>query len=584
MYYLNYSVVVNAYTNLLVGRENQIDSGIIGTLFLMKNSQYTGEISPSYRIPVDESRVTHDINHLFSFVEPVTTPLNPETFFILSEGYDDLIFDILHGSKVDILSLACILLQSEGFDSELNSTQLIQHFIEQFHLPSALVEKCFESSLSPIVLQFVEELETVRNRKIHLEASFPNPDNKATISFKENNGSNWQTSLGGDFGRGAYTQKMRPSSNLKELIFLPNGTFQRQLSYEGQQIRSHINTSSLNVLYFGPSGTGKSTEARRELIDEKGVDSQRNLTQVTFHPEYTYSDFVGSLKPITLFKTLDGSSVFDTVNATEAKYIDLEPVVEFKFEAGPFVEACLKAANSEPSEPHALIIDEINRGNVPEIMGDIFQLLDREEANKSNSNSELQKYIKEHSQTDIFDRGLVIPSNLYIYATINPADQNVYPLDTAFKRRWKRRYWKINSKHESCVDWELFICGKRVSWPKFLDLINKHITHKLFLSEDKQLGHFFIKYSDSPTLNEVKEETLKVISYLWEDIPKSKRKQVFGSGIFSFSEIHDLLLSTESITKLFAKNIADELIQISEEMETEELTLSEESVIAQVEE
>ena len=148
MYYLNYSTVVSAYTNLLMKRENQIDSGIIGTLFLMKNSQYSGEISPSYRIPVDESQVTHDINHLFSFVEPVATTFNPETFFILSEEYDDLILELLHSSKIDILSMACILLQSEGFGSELNSIQLIQLFVEKFNLPLAFVDKCFDILLT----------------------------------------------------------------------------------------------------------------------------------------------------------------------------------------------------------------------------------------------------------------------------------------------------------------------------------------------------------------------------------------------------------------------------------------------------
>lgn len=567
MYYLNYSVVVQALDVLIKKRTTKIGNGLIGILFLMKHSNILEGISKIKRIPFDMPKVENEINHLFSFKEPKETLSEPNHCYILSENFETETLKSLKDEKIDLLSIAIVCLQSESFESHLSKDELTKLFIQKFNLPSNFIKTCFDFDTESLEIDYVEAPTLVGTRLSLLKKTFGNKNENHTLTF---NGT-FTKDAGGNFGSGSYTQKLRATGAEKEVIFVPNGEFQNSLSYQGNSIQQPINPLAMNVLYFGPSGTGKSTEARRELIEEKGVDSQRNLTQVTFHPEYTYSDFVGSLKPITLFKTLEGSSIFDAINATEAKYNDLEPVVEFQFEAGPFVEACLKAANSEPSEPHALIIDEINRGNVPEIMGDIFQLLDREETNRSNSNSELKKYIKEHSQSDLFDHGLVIPPNLYIYATINPADQNVYPLDTAFKRRWKRRYWKINSEHGSCSKWKLLICEKSVPWPKFLDLINRHITHKLFLSEDKQLGQFFIKFSDNPTQYEIKEETLKVISYLWEDIPKSKRKQIFGSDIFSFSEIHDLLLSDENLTKLFAKNIADELIEISEETEIEEV-------------
>jgi hypothetical protein len=572
MYYINYTVVINAFKKLIIERTHKIDNGIVGILFLMKNSNTFEEISGSKRIPFDEKRVENDINHLFAFQDYIPAPLNPNTFFILSENFENEIFLNLKKDKVDLLSLAIVCLQSTEFKFDLSNEELINYFIKEFKLPTCFVNTCFKRDLTSIDVSYASIQTPVNKRQNEVKKIIPNTTSNTTLVFE----GKWLKSLGGSFGQGAYTQKLTATSGLKELVFVPSGSLQSTLSYQGKATKTPINPFAMNVLYFGPSGTGKSTEARRELEQDKGVDDA-NLTQVTFHPEYTYSDFVGSLKPITLFKTLEGSSVFDSIYDAKAKYTDFEPVVEFKFEAGPFVEACIKAANSDISEPHALIIDEINRGNVPEIMGDIFQLLDREKTNRSNSNSELQKYIKEHCQTDIFDHGLVIPSNLYIYATINPADQNVYPLDTAFKRRWKRRYWKINSDHASCSKWNLLICGQSVPWPKFLDLINEYITHKLSLSEDKQLGQFFIKFSDNPTQNEVKEETLKVISYLWEDIPKSKRNQVFGSGIFSFSEIHDVLLSDASISKLFAVNIADKLIDILEQIGTE--TVTEESSV-----
>jgi hypothetical protein len=560
MFYLDYSTVVDAYQNLLNGRDdNYIDSGLIGILFLLKNSQPTGKIVSSKRIPVDEKKVTDDINQIFSFTKPSNVLFNPDNFFILPEDYENLILDFLHGKKIDLLSVACVCMQLTNFGDELDPVIFKNTFVNEFNIPPSLLSMCFDFKEDSINLVFVNDLIESGKRKSTLEAVFDNPnkDKNHTITFKPNKDTFWQASFGGDFGRGAFTQKMRPSSNLKELLFLPNGAFQKQLSYQGITVQSNINPHSLNVLYFGPSGTGKSTEARRELVEDKGVNPS-NIKQITFHPEYTYTDFVGSLKPNTLYKELNASRIFNTSSDKEMKYEGREPIVEFSFEAGPFVDICIKAANNEKSEPYALIIDEINRGNVPEILGDIFQLLDREATNYSNSNTELQKYLNENTKGNTFEKGLVIPNNLYIYATINPADQNVFPLDTAFKRRWKRKFWDINTAHEHCKDWHLYFCNKKVPWLKFITIINKFLTHTLYLSEDKQLGQFFIKLPSSPSLNDMKEEAVKVFSYLWEDIPKSKTKMIFNN-ILTFSELSEVLESDKTIDALFSIELAEKI-------------------------
>lgn len=562
-YYLEYSTVVSAFENLIKKRDKQIDNGIIGILFLMKHSGSSNGVNSIKRTPVNLKKVTDDINHLFSFRDKKSQDTPTQDCFILSENFQNEILKALDDEKIDLLSIAVICLQSEPFNKVLDEDELIAEFKVKFNLPDNFVNACFEKKVGSLIIDFSKNYTDSTKRKELLEKKFERVD-KAKKTFTFSGG--WAKSAGGSFGSGAYAQKLSITSAVKEAVFVPAGQFQSSLSYSGNTVKIDLNPLDMNVLYFGPSGTGKSTEAKRELVDEKGVNSALNLTQITFHPEYTYADFVGSLKPVTLFKKSENNIVFDSINSKEAKYNDLEPIVEFKFEAGPFVEACLKAAN-DAENPHALIIDEINRGNVPEIMGDIFQLLDR--GNTSHSNSELQKHLKDHSKTGLFDEGLVIPSNLYIYATLNPADQNVYPLDTAFKRRWKRKYLQINSEHDACEGWKLSICGKNVPWGGFLKLINKHITHELKLSEDKQLGQFFIKLSKELADVEVAEETLKVISYLWEDIPRSKKGLIFGpeygKTIFSFSEIYDLLLSEkeEDIFKLFSKRIAEQLNDIS---------------------
>lgn len=574
MFYLDYSTVVDAYRNLLNGRDdNYIDSGLIGILFLLKNSQPSGEIVSSKRIPVDERKVTDDINHLFSFSKPSSVLFNPDNFFILPDDYEQLILDFLHGKKIDFLSLACVCMQLTGFDDELDPVTFKNTFVNEFNIPPSLLSMCFDFKEDSINLAYVNAPIESAKRKSALEAVFDNPNQLQTITFKPHKYTFWQASLGGDFGRGAFTQKMRPSSYLKELLFLPNGVFQKQLSYQGKTVQSNINPHSLNVMYFGPSGTGKSTEARRELVEDKGVNPN-NIKQITFHPEYTYTDLVGSLKPITLYKELSASKIFNTSSDYELKYEGREPIVEFSFEAGPFIDICIKAANSEKSEPYALIVDEINRGNVPEILGDIFQLLDRETNNYSNSNTELQKYLNEHTKNNTFEKGLVIPSNLYIYATINPADQNVFPLDTAFKRRWKRKFWDIDTAHKHCTDWYLYFCESKVPWLTFIKIINKFLTHTLHLSEDKQLGQFFIKLPSSPSLNDMKEETVKVFSYLWEDIPKSKRSMIFNN-LLTFSELLEVLESDKNIDTLFSSSKLVEKLRLTIDIESTEPKLEE---------
>lgn len=557
MYYLDLSVVTNALDKLINKRASKIDNGIIAFLFLMKNSNH--RIEASTRISFDEKRVENDINHIFSFQEPITTEFNPNTFFILSENFEDTMLVLLHNEKIDLLAMAVVCLQTVEFVSEYDGKHLIQEFIRLFNLPESLIITCFNTDYNSLELKYSLSRTSSEQRKRVITNLFPNPENYPTLDLE----GKFHKTLGGVFGRGAFTQKMKGTNALKELLFVPNGLLQNGLTYNRSSFKTSLESNSLNVLFFGPSGTGKSTEARRELIEDRGVKSQ-NIRQITFHPEYTYSDFVGSLKPCTYYKNAMDLSIFDTIDTIEPRYKNKEPIIEFEFQPGPFIASCLDAVNDNDSTPHALIIDEINRGNVPEILGDVFQLLDREENNYSNSNTELLKFISQKSTNKQFEKGLYIPKNLYIYATINPADQNVYPLDTAFKRRWKRRYWDINDSHIYCSNWKINICGKNIDWLNFVKLINRYLTINLSLSEDKQLGQFFIKLSNTPTQKEIEEESLKVISYLWEDIPKSIRNKLFNVDVKTFSHVNKLLLSETNFNSLFIDGFANELVTIFE--------------------
>lgn len=562
MFYFSPSTIQSAFEQIIQKREPKIDNGFIGLLFSMKNATASEPSASMSKIFYDKEAFSNDLNHLFSFNEKAsTTTLNPSSFYVLSDDYKRLVFTkLLKSNRVEVIPFAILCMQTDAFDSELNENELIVSFANKFHLDSETIDLWFTNTEKILELSYQKQPVENDDRKRLVKHLTSDNSHKFTISMS----GKWFDKMGGDFGAGTYAQTLIKTGTVKDLLFIPSGELQHSLGLDISNVKIEIQKDNLNVLFFGPAGTGKSTYAR-ELLAQKGV-SQENLTEITFHPEYTYTDFIGGLKPQTLLKSSEGMKIHKSVNQTEAVYEGFEPIVEFKFEAGPFTTACIKAAQSDSTVPHAIIIDELNRGNVPEIMGDIFQLLDRQ-GSKSNTNIELMSYLSGDLNLVFFKDGFKIPSNLYIYATLNPADQNVFTLDTAFKRRWKRKYIAINYQHAKCENWFLEICGERVSWLKFIKSVNRYLIHNLDLSEDKQMGQFFINFKENITSESIKDETLKVMSYLWEDVPRSKRGKLFENDLKSFADLVEKL-EGDDLSKLFHSEFLNHfnktMIEISE--------------------
>ena len=268
-----------------------------------------------------------------------------------------------------------------------------------------------------------------------------------------------------------------------------------------------------NVLLYGVPGVGKSHE-----IQTKYCDDPERMERVVFHPDYTYSDFVGQILP--------------KVENDKLKY---------EFTAGPFTTLLAKAWNN-PGKEYYLVIEEINRGNAPAIFGEIFQLLDRKtedshrydpseygESEYSITNSDIA--------TAVFgdpEEKIRIPSNMWILATMNTADQNVFTLDTAFQRRWKLHHMKndvMSAGHSKAK-----IEGSEIEWGTFASVINEMVTDyslEMMSSEDKRLGAYFVKK------NELSEEEFpeKVLKYLWDDAFKMKKDAVFDDKFKSLETV-----------------------------------------------
>ena len=303
----------------------------------------------------------------------------------------------------------------------------------------------------------------------------------------------------------------------------------------------------LQQIFYGAPGTGKSHEVKKRT-GELSVDNEdRDLPNVfrsTFHPDTDYASFVGCYKP-SMRKTGKKHQV-------DGKDIDDEEII-YEFVPQTFTDAYVYAYEN-PTEPTYLVIEEINRGNCAQIFGDLFQLLDRKNGvseYKIKADKDLAKFLNEELGKDadgIKDGKLRLPANLNILATMNTSDQSLFPIDSAFKRRWEWVYTPIDQgkdEHGNSMKWQIEGQGED-SWWTFIQGINEVIdvtTH----SEDKKLGFFFCKDQDGV----IKKETFvnKVVFYLWNDVFK-----VYGfkSEIFDKKGKGD---KTEKITfKSFYKN------------------------------
>lgn len=258
--------------------------------------------------------------------------------------------------------------------------------------------------------------------------------------------------------------------------------------------------SSINKIFYGAPGTGKSHTVN-EIIKEKECRTER----VTFHPEYDYSSFVGGYKP--------------TMNGDDIKY---------EFVPQAFTNIYVKAWN-DPDNDYYLVIEEINRGNCAEIFGDIFQLLDRANDYKITPSKELKEYlrVKLSGNQNIDENKLTLPPNLNILATMNTSDQSLFPMDSAFKRRWEWEYIPINysrstEKNKSAnfvvkvTERETFL------WLDFIENINKLIKDNDNLGMDKCLGNYFIKPDIDENTISLVGFINKAIFYLWNDVFKDE--------------------------------------------------------------
>lgn len=306
-----------------------------------------------------------------------------------------------------------------------------------------------------------------------------------------------------------------------------------------------------NRIVYGAPGTGKSYQLNKEVK----VDFGEKIDRVTFYDGYTHGQFVGTYKPVP-----EG----DTIT--------------YKYIPGPFMKQLVESYKN-PTHNFCLIIEEINRAKADRVFGNIFQLLDRDSSGKSEYHiavsEDQETYLREElgdeyndTLENLLKEGLYIPNNLYIWATMNSADQGIYPMDSAFKRRWhfehigldqneekfgeKEKNYKLTYQKGSEVEGTE---NKNILWNEFRKIINENLL-KNKVSEDRLLAPFFIKENDF----QLKDEDLyeldmkifknKILMYLFDDVLRHKRKNIlFNENIESFSKLKSKYKNGENIFK-----------------------------------
>lgn len=281
-----------------------------------------------------------------------------------------------------------------------------------------------------------------------------------------------------------------------------------------------------NFLLYGVPGCGKSYKVEDEY--ESKITNEQCKVRVVFHPDYTYSDFIGQLMPV----------LKEVPNAQGEK----EEKLQYEFVPGPFTKI-IKKAYEEPEQKCLLIIEELNRGNAPAIFGEIFQLLDRKDNGESKYgiyNADIAKYAygglpkNQGIAIDVIaNTPIKLPPNLTIVATMNTSDQNVFTMDTAFQRRWQMKHIPNRFTGESLDEKTINHVAKHlpnseISWGVFAQTINKkmHTANLGFGgTEDKSLGVYFATDND---LDDAERFAEKVLKYLWDDAFKLGRKELFN--------------------------------------------------------
>lgn len=530
MYYFSLDTILMSCDKL----KDCIPSKFIGLLSLLKSID-THIVQPNMTYQILDAEVGNLLNDMMLMEE--TTPIisNSTLYVRFAVGWEEYVSDSMFVNTPNLYPLLIFLYKFIPFQNQPTKEELLQRFVSDFHLSMSSISRWFEKG--NVEMSFAETCVTRNSIKNAL--NLPH----ATLTFDSSQSVKAKPS---ELSRAPFIQTLYAGMDGMRCLLLSRVNLENL--YPSNELSKVVNLNTKiphQVIHYGAPGTGKSYRIK-EFLNNNNV-LKENIFRTTFHPDSDYSTFVGAYKPAmkNLYRYNDSGikiTYKDDDDLAQTKKSDpiVDKVIEYAFVPQAFLNAYVRAYQT--AENVYLIIEEINRGNCAQIFGDLFQLLDRNSEGKSDytikADTDIRAYLEEKlgpENEGIRDGELCLPANLYILATMNTSDQSLFPIDSAFKRRWDWEYEPI--KYED-RDWQIIVGDKEYSWVSFQKEINKRIfdiTH----SEDKMLGDYFVNPHDGI----ITEKMLlnKVLFYLWNDVCKDGEGDIFKTSEtqeVTFSELH----------------------------------------------
>lgn len=532
MYYFSQQTIIDAIEVL----KNTIPSKFIGLLSILRGINTT-KVDTNQTYVILDSFIGDWLNYTMLLEDTEAVESGPSLYVRFANGWSDYVSESMFSVNPQLYALIVFIYKFKGFTERPTYETLFAQFVKEFHLSVDDIDNWFDKGV--FQMEFSEDC--VKRSELKDTLRLKN----STLTF---DGGYSVKAKASELTRAPFIQTLYAGMDGMKCLLISRTDL--EYLYPSEITTYHQNAEILHsrqLIYYGAPGTGKSYKIKERL---DGVPKE-NIFRTTFHPDSDYSTFVGAYKPTRTRKPMYGLNGGLTVRMRDNGAELSEETITYRFVPQAFLNAYVQAYR-KPEEKVYLIIEEINRGNCAQIFGDLFQLLDRDCNGVSEysikADADLKSFLEEELGKDnagIREGELCLPSNLYIYATMNTSDQSLFPIDSAFKRRWDWEYEPIKYKN---TNWVINIQGNKYSWVSFQREINKRILEATN-AEDKMLGDYFVNPYDGVITDKMLLN--KILFYLWNDVCKDGEGDIFRTGeenTVSFSDLYgekgtDTLLS-----------------------------------------